>query len=161
MSEQALAPRWRLLPRVFLLASLLVLPLSLLLFAQWPLREWVQAGSLRANDTAQILFAFYVAVGITAASRANTHLAAPRSQRAATRRARVWRAGLMLLCLGPWLLFMLWSAAPLIAASVLHLDRFGETLTPGYFLIKMALGVLLLLVLIDAVQSWRAARRAP
>ena len=67
----------------------------------------------------------------------------------------------MLLCLAPWLLFMLWSASPLIATSVLRLDRFGETLTPGYFLIKMALGVLLLLVLIDAVQSWRAARRAP
>ncbi len=36
-----------------------------------------------------------------------------------------------------------------------------ETLTPGYFLIKLALGVLLLLVLIDLVQSWRAARREP
>ena len=149
------------LQRVMLLASLLVLPLALLLFAQWPLREWVQAGSLLANDTAQILFAFYVAVGITAASRANTHLAAPRSARMASRRTRLWRAVLMLLCLGPWLLFMLWSATPLIAASVLHLDRFGETLTPGYFLIKVALGVVLLLVLIDAVQAWRAARQEP
>lgn len=147
------------LQRVFLLASLLVLPLALLLFGQWPLREWVQAGSLRANDAAQILFAFYVAVGITAASRANTHLAAPSSRRADTRRAKVWRASLLLLCLGPWLLFMLWSASPLIAASVIRLDRFGETLTPGYFLIKLALGVLLLLVLIDAVQAWRAAWR--
>ena len=144
---------------LFLLASMLVLPLALLLFGQWPLREWVQAGSLRANDAAQILFAFYVAVGITAASRANTHLAAPSSRRADTPRAKVWRASLLLLCLGPWLLFMLWSAAPLIADSVIRLDRFGETLTPGYFLIKVALGVLLLLVLIDAVQAWRAARR--
>ena len=153
--------RRQLLQRVLLVASLLVLPLALLLFAQWPLREWVQAGSLRANDAAQILFAFYVAVGITAASRANAHLAAPHFGRVATRRTRLWRAVLMLLCLGPWLLFMLWSAAPLIGASVLHLDRFGETLTPGYFLIKVALGVLLLLVLIDALQAWRAARREP
>ena len=161
MSVQAHPARWAPVQTVLLLASLLVLPLSLLLFAQWPLREWVQAGSLRANDTAQILFAFYVAVGITAASRANTHLAAPRSQRASTRRSRRWRAGLMLLCLAPWLLFMLWSASPLIATSVLRLDRFGETLTPGYFLIKLALGILLLLVLIDAVQSWRTAQREP
>ena len=153
--------RRQLLQRVLLVASLLVLPLALLLFAQWPLREWVQAGSLRTNDAAQILFAFYVAVGITAASRANTHLAAPRSAQTANRRTRLWRAVLMLLCLGPWLLFMLWSAAPLILASVLHLDRFGETLTPGYFLIKVALGGLLLLVLIDAVQAWRTARREP
>ncbi len=153
--------RVRPMQTVMLLASLLVLPLALLLFAQWPLRDWVQAGSLLANDAAQILFAFYVAVGITAASRANTHLAAPRKQPAASRRSRLWRAGLMLLCLGPWTLFMIWAAAPLIAASVRHLDRFGETLTPGYFLIKLALGLLLALVLIDAVQAWRATRRAP
>ena len=153
--------RWRPLQTLLLLASLMVLPLALLLFAQWPLRDWVQAGSMLANDTAQILFAFYVAVGITAASRANTHLAAPRRRRAATRRYRTWRAALMLLCRGPWTLFMIWAAAPLIAASVRNLDRFGETLTPGYFLIKLALGLLLVLVLIDAVLAWRAARRTP
>ena len=33
-------------------ASLLVLPLALLLCAQWPLRDWLQAYSLQANDTA-------------------------------------------------------------------------------------------------------------
>jgi len=161
MTAPAPSRPWPALQRLLLLASVLVLPLALLLFAQWPLREWVQAGSRLANDVAQILFAFYVAVGITAASRANTHLAAPRSTPGSTRRAKRWRAGLLLLCLGPWLLFMLWAALPLIAGSVLHLERFGETLSPGYFLIKLALGLLLVLVLIDAVQSWRAARREP
>jgi hypothetical protein len=38
------------------LASLLVIPLALLLFIQWPLREWVQAYSRQANDMGQILF---------------------------------------------------------------------------------------------------------
>src|SRR5262249_49003404 len=56
-------------------AAVLVLPLSLLLFLQWPLREWVQMYSREANDLAQILFAFYVAVAITAATRAHAHLA--------------------------------------------------------------------------------------
>jgi TRAP-type C4-dicarboxylate transport system permease small subunit len=161
VSAPAQPGRWQPLQMLLELTSLLVLPLALLLFAQWPLRDWVQAGSLLANDTAQILFAFYVAVGITAASRAGAHLAAPRKGRAATRSAKIWRAGLMLLCLGPWTLFMIWSAAPLIANSVRNLDRFGETLTPGYFLIKVALGLLLALGLIDAVLAWRTARRAP
>ena len=34
-------------------ASLLVLPVSLLLFLQWPLRDLVHAGSREANDLAQ------------------------------------------------------------------------------------------------------------
>jgi len=50
-------------------ASVLVLPVSLLLFLQWPLREWLQAYSREANDLAQVLFALYVSVAITAATR--------------------------------------------------------------------------------------------
>ena len=46
---------------IFLTAGgALVLPVSLLLFLQWPLREWVQAYSREANDLAQVLFALYV-----------------------------------------------------------------------------------------------------
>ena len=57
-------------------ASWLVLPMSALLFLQWPLREQVQAFSREANDLAQILFALFVAVAITAATRDDAHLAA-------------------------------------------------------------------------------------
>jgi hypothetical protein len=142
--------------------SLLVLPLAWLLFAQWPLREWVQAYSRQANDAAQIVFALYVAVAITAASQANTHLAALKTMARDTRRAALWRAGLMLACVGPWAVFMLWAATPHVVASVLGLERFAETLTPGYFVIKLALGLLLLLVLGDALaNSWAAWRRKP
>lgn len=42
--------------RLFFLASLLAVPLALLLFAQWPLREVVQAYWRQANDWAQNLF---------------------------------------------------------------------------------------------------------
>src|SRR5438270_287550 len=54
----------------------LALPLSLLLFLQWPLRDVVQAYSREANDLAQILFAIYVSVAVTAATRNGAHLAA-------------------------------------------------------------------------------------
>ena len=55
----------RTLGRLVAAASILVLPVSLLLFLQWPLREWLLAYSREANDLAQVLFALYVSVAIT------------------------------------------------------------------------------------------------
>jgi TRAP-type C4-dicarboxylate transport system permease small subunit len=138
-------------------AGALVVPLTLLLFLQWPLRELVQAWSRQANDLAQILFAVYVAVAITAASRANTHLAAHKSPVQPTRRQRVWRSTLILICVGPWSIFLLWAAAAPIARSVVGLERFSETFVPGYFVIKLALALLLILVLIEALDACRRA----
>lgn len=149
---------------LLLATSVLVVPLALLLFAQWPLREWVQAWSRQANDAAQVVFAVYVAVAITAASRANTHLAAVRTTDHSPkrgRRAAIWRAGLVLACVGPWVVFMLWASAPMIAASVMRFDKFGASLMPGYFVIKLAMGLMLVLVLIDAMAGWLAAWRHP
>jgi hypothetical protein len=140
-----------LLRLICLLASLLVLPLAALLFAQWPLREVVQAGSRLANDMAQIVFAVYAAVAVTAASLAHTHLAAGRHEPG--RRRRHWRGIALAVCVGPWAMFMLWSSFPLIRESVGGLEKFSETLAPGYFVIKLALGLLLVLVLAEALMS--------
>ena len=134
---------------ILFIASLLILPLAGLLFAQWPLREVVQAGSRLANDMAQILFAVYAAVAVTAASRAGTHLAAGRPALAQARPR--WRAAALLVCVGPWSLFMLWAAFPTVRDAAVGLERFSETLSPGYFVIKLALALLLLLVLVDAL----------
>ncbi|MEI8028309.1 MAG: C4-dicarboxylate ABC transporter substrate-binding protein [Comamonadaceae bacterium] len=161
MSPETGAERYvyRTLDKLFLVSSVLVLPLAFLLFAQWPLREWVQAWSRQANDLAQILFAMYVAVAITAASRANSHLAVVKPTAGQPRRPNIWRAGLLLVCVGPWALFMLWAAMPTIVSSVVGFEKFGETTTPGYFSIKLALGLLLVLILMEAVVScfnaWR------
>ena len=162
--------------RLFFLASLLAVPLALLLFAQWPLREVVQAYSRQANDWAQIVFAVYVAVAITAASMANTHLAAARStegldkdkslqnnpdQRASGALDVIaeapprWRGWALAACLLPWAAFTLWAAAPQILASLKGLEKFGDTLTPGFFLIKLALGLMLALVLLDTLLRLR------
>lgn len=144
---------------LLLATSLLVLPLAFLLFAQWPLRELELGWSRQVNDAAQILFAVYVAVAITAASLAKTHLAAIHGSADPAQPPRRWRATLLLLCVTPWALFMLWAAAAPITNSVLSLEKFGETLTPGYFVIKLALVLLLLLVLIDAIAAWLSAWR--
>jgi hypothetical protein len=161
MSPEAGAERYvyRTLDKLFLVCSVLVLPLAFLLFAQWPLREWLQAWSRQANDLAQILFALYVAVAITAASRANSHLAVFKPPTGQRRRSNIWRAGFLLVCVGPWALFMLWAAMPTIVSSVVGFEKFGETTTPGYFVIKLALGLLLVLILVEAIAScfkaWR------
>ena len=73
----------------------LALPLVLLLFLQWPLRDLVHGYSREANDLGQVVFAIFVAVSVTAATRAGTHLAAAGlAQRYAPRaRHRVGREG--------------------------------------------------------------------
>ncbi len=66
----------RLIGQIIAAAQWLALPLILLLFLQWPLRDIVRGYSREANDLGQIIFALFVAVSVTAATRAGTHLAA-------------------------------------------------------------------------------------
>lgn len=138
-----------------LLASLLVLPLAVLLFAQWPLRELVRAWSREANDFAQICFALYMAAAVTAASLTHSHMAAHTPLQMARHPTRRWRETArrwaLLACLAPWALFMLWAAAPQIRDSVMGLEKFSENFTPGYFVIKLALALMLVLVLLDVL----------
>jgi TRAP-type C4-dicarboxylate transport system permease small subunit len=130
----------------------LALPLILLLFLQWPLRDIVHAHATEANDLGQIVFALYVAVSVTAATRAGTHLAADTlAQRYPARvRQRLMQiaAGIGLI---PWALFVVIAGKSLVVPSVMALEDFPETYNPGYFLIKLALWVMGLLILAQAV----------
>src|SRR5690349_12077704 len=127
---------------------LLALPVVLLLFLQWPLRDLVQAYSREANDLGQWLFALYVAMAFTAATRAHTHLAADALARHYPERTRVLLARLgALIGLFPWALFIILGGANLVIASVRALEAFADTYNPGYFLIKLALWLLAGLVL--------------
>ena len=142
------------LRRLFLAAAALVLPLAALLFAQWPLRELVQAYSRQANDAAQILFALAMAFGVTQATRAGTHLVAGHAPR-----SRRFLATGVAVCVLPWVLFMLASAAEPVWHSVRSLEKFPETLDAGFFLIRIALWLLALLVLLQSIGAcWRAWR---
>lgn len=142
--------------RLVALGTILSLPISLLLFLQWPLREWVQAYSREANDLAQCLFAFYVSLAITGATRRRSHLATDvLSQRLSPLwRCRLGRAGILVALL-PWSLFLLYCAWPTVAMSVQRLESFPETFNPGYFLVKACLILLGLLVLVQALLDWR------
>jgi TRAP-type mannitol/chloroaromatic compound transport system permease small subunit len=154
----------RLLGGVLGLTKWLVLPISLMLFLQWPLRSYVQAGSREANDLGQILFAIYIAASVAAATRTGTHLTAggvATGYRPATQRAIriVGTLGAVL----PWLIFIAWSATPMIINSAASLERFQDSLNPGYFIIKLALwllaATLLWASLLDCARSERPSPR--
>ena len=130
----------------------LVVPLSLLLFLQWPLRDALGRYSREANDLAQILFAFYVTLAVTYATRHHTHLAADTLARrfAPATRDRLRRIASAVVLI-PWSCYLLYASAPTIAQSVAIFEGFAETFNPGYWLIKVAFGVLAGLVLLQAI----------
>jgi TRAP-type mannitol/chloroaromatic compound transport system permease small subunit len=130
----------------------LLLPVVALLFLQWPLRDLVRSHSREANDLGQWIFALYVAMAFTAATRAHTHLAADAVARIYSERtrARLAQAG-ALIGLVPWALFVIFGGANLVLSSLRVLERFADTSNPGYFLIKFAVWVLAGLILCQAI----------
>lgn len=133
-------------------AKWLALPLIVLLFLQWPLRELFHGYSREANDLGQVAFALFVAVSVTAATRAGTHLAAdliarrysPRTRR---RLDRIGNAvGLL-----PWALFILISARTTVLSSVHDLESFQDSGNPGYFLVKLAVWLMAILVVCQSL----------
>ena len=142
-------------------AKWLALPVALLLFLQWPLRDYVQAGSREANDLGQWLFALFVACSVVAATRANEHIA---TDVVAGRFSAGLRTGLMRLGivfgLLPWALFVAWAAVPQIFQSVRLLERFPDTANAGYFMVKVALGLLTVVIVIQAVLDLVRGRAA-
>ncbi len=142
----------RLVAAILEVGQWLLLPVVALLFLQWPLREIVQHLSREANDLGQWLFALYVAMAFTAATRAHTHLAADAVARHYGERVRdwIWRLG-VLVGLVPWALFVAIAGAKLVIPSLLAREAFADTYNPGYFIIKLALWVLAGLILAQSV----------
>ena len=142
----------RLIGLIVAAAQWLALPLILLLFLQWPLRDIVRAYSREANDLGQIIFALFVAVSVTAATRAGTHLAADTlAQRYSARTRRGLRKLGAAIAVLPWALFVLVSAKPIVLSSVLGLEAFPDTNNPAYFVIKAALWVMAVLIIAQSL----------
>jgi TRAP-type mannitol/chloroaromatic compound transport system permease small subunit len=137
-----------------------VLPVLALLFLQWPLRDLVHGYSREANDLGQWLFALFIAVAVTAATRAQVHLSADSFARRYTPelRHRIGRFG-MAFVLVPWAVFVLVAIWPTVRSSLAALERFPDTGNPGYFVIKSAATLLAVLVLVQAVVTASGADR--
>jgi TRAP-type mannitol/chloroaromatic compound transport system permease small subunit len=141
-------------------AKWLALPIVVLLFLQWPLRSIVGLYSREANDLGQWLFALYVAASITAATRSKAHLAADTMARNYSAATRQWlaRAGARF-GLIPWSVIVLITSWSLVRDSMLLLERFPDTGNPGYFIIKLALLLMALLVLIEGLLELTPVRQ--
>ena len=130
----------------------LALPVIALLFLQWPLRDIAQCCSREANDLGQWLFALFIAIAVTAATRDGVHLAADSfaKKRSARFRALVARLGPMVSII-PWALLVIVTSWPAVRDSVLRLERFADTANPGYFAIKLAMLLMAVLMLVQAI----------
>lgn len=140
----------RLVGRIVEAGKWLAAPVVLLLSAQWPLRGLAQCCSREANDLGQWLFALFIAIALTAASRAGTHLRA--DSLAAGLSARTRRriaAGGALVAL-PWGLFVIAVYGRDAWRSLMAFERFPDTNNPGYFIIKLAVVLLAALVVCQA-----------
>ena len=149
----------RLIGRLLTLAGWLVLPIVVLLFLQWPLRDIFRAYSREANDLGQWIFAIYVAISVVCATRAGAHLATDvvAGRYAEKVRRALTRAGAVLLV--PWAIFTLVAGKGIVLGSIRGLESFPDTNNPGYFLVKAALwilaGLMLAQALIDIVRPRR------
>ena len=130
----------------------LVLPVALILFLQWPLRDFVRAYSREANDLGQWVFALYVSLAMTFATRERTHLAVDAIAHGYSARLRglIARWG-GFLCVAPWAVFMIWTVWPTMQRSLLALEKFPDTNNFGYFFIKIAAVLLAVLALAQAI----------
>ncbi len=130
----------------------LVLPVSLLLFLQWPLRDFGIGYSREANDLAQWLFAIYVSIAHTYATRRHTHLTVDvLAHRYSAHGRRRWTRLGAWLVLVPWSSFVLYAGWSMMSKSLRDLEAFPDTGNPGYFLIVMSMWLLTLLVLLQAL----------
>ncbi len=152
----------KMIASVLAIARWLAVPVTALLFLQWPLRDGLKAYSREANDAGQILFAVFVAVSVVAATRAHAHLATDAIARRLSARARRRIAALgIAAALVPWAMFVMWSGWPLVRSSMLALERFPDTGNPGYFGLKLALPLMMSLILLQAVLDLARGTRAP
>jgi TRAP-type mannitol/chloroaromatic compound transport system permease small subunit len=130
----------------------LVLAVVFLLFVQNPLREYVGRGQFFANDMGQLSHAAVFMIGVAYAWRWDRQVRMDLFYRSMGPRAKavVNLLGTVFLLL-PWLAFVTWDAVPTVIQSVQIVERFPETGSPGYFVLKS------LLLVFAATMSLQAA----
>lgn len=135
-------------------ASWLCLPVILLLFLQLPLRDIVHGGNNTDNDFGQIIFANFMMVGIPFAMRYDAHVRVDIFYQhfSARWRAIIELAGTALFTL-PWLALLAWYALPIVLNSLGETEKFAETYTPGYFILKLGLFFFVVLVGFQAIAN--------
>jgi TRAP-type mannitol/chloroaromatic compound transport system permease small subunit len=135
-------------------ASWLCLPVILLLFLQLPLRDIVHGGNNTDNDFGQIIFANFFMVGIPFAMRHDAHVRVDILHQHFSKRAQaiIELAGTLLFTL-PWLALLAWYSLPIVLNSLAQTEKFAETYTPGYFILKLGLFFFVVLAGLQAIAN--------
>src|ERR1700676_3387742 len=130
----------------------LVLLVVAALFGQLPLREWVGAGHILANDIGQIAHATVLMLGVAYAMRWDGHVRLDVFYHRMSRRARllVDLAGTTFFVM-PWIGIVLLYSWATTVRSVAVFEKFPETWSPGYWLFKVLLIVFGVLVSLQAL----------
>ena len=130
----------------------LVLAVVFLLFVQNPLREFVGRGQFFANDMGQLAHAAVFMIGVAYAWRWDRQVRVDLFYRSMAPR---WKAIVDLLgtcfLLLPWLVIVTWDAVPTALQSLQIVERFPESGSPGYFLLKSLLVVFAVTMTLQAV----------
>jgi TRAP-type mannitol/chloroaromatic compound transport system permease small subunit len=130
----------------------LVLFVVAALFGQLPLREWVGAGHILANDYGQIAHAAVFMVGVAYAMRWDGHVRLDVFYQRMSRRARLLvDLGGTIFFVAPWIGIVLWVSWATTVRSVAVFEKFPETWSPGYWLFKVLLLVFGVLVSLQAL----------
>lgn len=130
----------------------LVLFVVAALFGQLPLREWVGAGHLLANDFGQVAHAAVFMLGVAYALRWDAHVRLDVFYHRMSRRARllVDLAGTTFFVV-PWIGIVLLYSWATTVRSVAVFEKFPDTWSPGYWLFKVLLIVFGVLVSLQAL----------
>ena len=135
-------------------AAWLCVPLIVLLFLQLPLRNIVHAGNNTDNDFGQVIFAAFFMLGIPFAMSRDAHVRVDIFYQRLTppQRAAVDLVGTVVFLL-PWLAFVGWYSLPIVMNSLFEMEKFAETYTPGYFILKLQLFFFVALVGLQAIAN--------
>ena len=141
----------RAVDRVGRLAAWLVLAVVFFLFVQNPLREFVGRGQFVANDMGQLAHAAVFMIGVAYAWRWDRQVRVDLLYRRMGPRTRalVNLLGTVFLLL-PWLALVAWDAFPSAIDSVKLLERFPESNSPGFYVMRSIVPVFVVLVAMQA-----------
>lgn len=132
-------------------AAWLVLAVVFLLFLQNPLRELVGRGQFVANDMGQLSHAAVFMLGVAYAWRWDRQVRVDLlyGRMGERGRAAVNLLGTAFLLL-PWLALVAWDAVPSAWQSWQLLERFPESSSPGFFVMKSIIVAFVLLLGLQA-----------
>lgn len=126
----------------FLWLVFLALPIVLLvvfLWIQWPMRVFASGNPRLINDMGQIAFAYFWVMAFGIACLSQSHLQISNSGAPTNAARRAWTGFILSL---PWAIFLVYSAWPLLINSWHENEKFPDSYSPGFYLIKLALVLL-------------------